>query len=119
MRAGNDRSDESDADENNQERREKPFDPTGVEIGCIETAGALYLRENQSGDQVAGKHEEDIHADVSALHPRNVRMRCENEKDGQRSEALQIGAVRQVFWHGLWRLKLHEFCNRIYWVQPG
>ena len=59
-------------DEDDEGRRQQPAGPPGVELEEADAARPLALPQEQTGDEEAADHEEDVDADVPADHPEQV-----------------------------------------------
>nr|WP_242473348.1 hypothetical protein [Blastococcus sp. TML/M2B] len=73
-------------------RREDPARAAGVEAGQRDGAAALQLGDQALGDEEAREDEEDVDADEAAGQPGQARVVQDDEADGDRAQALDVGA---------------------------
>ena len=63
---------------------------------------AMPMSEQQIGDQIAGKGEEDPDAEHSALRPRHVYVVGDHAQNRQRPDAIEPGYIATVSLYGWW-----------------
>ncbi len=77
-------------DDHQRRRGQDPAGPAGVEAEQRDPAVALGLGDQQTGDQEARDHEEDVHADEAAVERPDLGVVQDHEQDGQGPEPLDV-----------------------------
>ncbi len=80
--------------EDNDQCRKNPVDSARVKVAQRKIA-PLDCANDNSGDEVSGNNEEDVHADVSARKSGHACMEKNYAKDCERSQSIYIGPVGQ------------------------
>ena len=76
--------------------RQQAPQPASVEFAQPNPPPALDLLDQQPGDQVSGKHEENVDAHVASREPRHTGVSGNDEQDRDRPESFDIGTETEA-----------------------
>ena len=77
-------------------RRQQTQRPTAVELPDRDSVRRRQLAQQHRGDEEARDHEEDIDPDVAAAEPAHRGMGENDQRDGQRTQPLDVRAQRMT-----------------------
>ena len=86
--------DDGDRHQDEQQRGQQPARPPDPEVTQRDGAGTPLLAQQQTGDQVAGEHEEHVDAQEAAAGPCHARVVEHDGGDGECPQPVQRGQVR-------------------------
>ena len=74
-------------------RREQPTRPPRIEPRQANPSPLLHLGDQESGDEVARQHEEDVDADEAAWQPVGTQVEHDHGGDRQCSDPVDLGSI--------------------------